>query len=184
MLVILSAASLLRSEVDVLVGNPDLAVEPVCETGFGYGDCRKGHCLYRSRFESGYVPLGSFGKDNSLVNSVKHIALNKIFPPHQGLFLQGEILGVSPVAVEKAAEHFDEVPKDLNLSFREELEDSKKLLEDFQFDDGTTGGSNEENEQDTLPDGDLKDRDSNLEEHVFKLQIQPPKLVLYLQCLD
>ena len=58
----------------------------------------KESCLYRSKFGSGYIPLGSFGKDKSLVNSVKHVALNKISPPIQGLFFQGEALGVSPVA--------------------------------------------------------------------------------------
>ena len=70
----------------------------MCETGFGCQDCAQGRCLYRSKFGSGFVPLESFGKDKSLVNSVKHITLNKISPPIQGLFFQGEALGVSPVA--------------------------------------------------------------------------------------
>ena len=60
-------------------------------------DCSKGRCLNRLRFGSGYVPLGSFGKDNAMINSVKHITLNKVSPPIQGLFFQGEALGVSPV---------------------------------------------------------------------------------------
>ena len=48
-------------------------------------------------FGLGYVPLGSFGKDQSLVTGTKHIAINKILPPLQGLFFQGEALGISPV---------------------------------------------------------------------------------------
>ena len=48
------------------------------------------------------------------------------------------------IAVEKAAETFEEVAKDLNLSVQEVREDSKKLLEDVYVDDGTTGGSNRE----------------------------------------
>ena len=86
-----------RKHLDILVGNPDLALQPVCETGFGSQECAQGHCLCRSKFGLGYVPLGSFGKDKSLVNSVKHVSLNKISPPIQGLFFQGEALGVSPV---------------------------------------------------------------------------------------
>ena len=74
----------------------------------------KGCCLYRSRFGYGYVPHGSFGKDKSLINSVKNISLKKISPPLQGLF------------------------------FQEEIEDSKKLLEDVYVNDGTTGGSKKE----------------------------------------
>ena len=57
----------------------------------------KGQCLYRSRFGSGYIPLGSFGKDQSLITVIKHVALCKILPPLQGLFFQGEALGASPV---------------------------------------------------------------------------------------
>merc|ERR1711895_277323 len=83
--------------VDVLIGNPDLALQPVCQSGFGCQDCAKGRCLYRSRFGTGYVPLGSFGKDNSFVSAIRHVALNRVSPPLQGLFFQGESLGVSPV---------------------------------------------------------------------------------------
>ena len=43
--------------------------------------------------------------------------------------------------MEKAAETFKDVTKDLNLSVKE---DSKKLLEDVYVDDGTTGGSKRE----------------------------------------
>ena len=87
-----------RKHLDILVGNPDLTLKPVCETGFGCQDCAQQGCLHRSKFRSGYIPLGSFGKDKYLVNSVKHVALNKISPPILGLFFQGEALGVSPVA--------------------------------------------------------------------------------------
>ena len=81
----------------MLIGNPDLALQPVCQSGFGCQDCAKGCCLYRSRFGAGYVPLGSFGKDTSITSAIKHIAHNRFSPPLQGLFFQGESLGVSPV---------------------------------------------------------------------------------------
>ena len=48
------------------------------------------------------------------------------------------------ISVEKAAETYQEVAKDLNLSVHEVKEDSKKLLEDIYVDDGTTGGSKKE----------------------------------------
>ena len=48
------------------------------------------------------------------------------------------------ISVEKAAETFEEVTKDLNLSVQEVREDSKKLLEDVYVNDGTTGGSKKE----------------------------------------
>ena len=48
------------------------------------------------------------------------------------------------ISVEKAAETFEEVAKDLNLSVQEVREDSKKLLENVYVDDGTTGGSKKE----------------------------------------
>ena len=79
------------------------------------------------------------------------------------------------MAVEKAAETFNEVPKDLNLSVQEEIEDSKKLLEDVHVNDGTTGGSKEENKQDTLPEADLEDIDFKPEEYVFKSHIPASK---------
>ena len=84
-----------RKYLDLQIGNPDLALQPVCQTGLGCEDCWKGHCLYRSRFGSGLVPLGSFGKNQNLANSVKHVTLNKISLPLQGLFFQRESLGVS-----------------------------------------------------------------------------------------
>ena len=48
------------------------------------------------------------------------------------------------ISMEKAAETFEEVTKDLNLSIKDVKEDSKKLLEDVYVDDGTTGGSKRE----------------------------------------
>ena len=48
------------------------------------------------------------------------------------------------IAVEKAAETFKEVAKDLNLSVQEVREDSKKLLEHVYVSDGTTVGSKRE----------------------------------------
>merc|ERR1712002_849575 len=89
--------SLPRKYLDLLIGNPNLALQPVCQSGYGCQDCAKGRCLYRSRFGTGYVPLGSFGKDNSHVSAIGHVALNRVSPPLQGLFFQGESLGVSPV---------------------------------------------------------------------------------------
>ena len=48
------------------------------------------------------------------------------------------------IAVEKAAETYEDVARDLNLSVEEVKKDSKKLLEDTYVDDGTTGGSKKE----------------------------------------
>ena len=48
---------LARKYLDILIGNPNLALQPVCESGFSCQDCAKGRCLYRSKFGSGYVPL-------------------------------------------------------------------------------------------------------------------------------
>ena len=48
------------------------------------------------------------------------------------------------ISVVKAAETFEEVTKDLNLSVQEVREDSKKLLEDIYVGDGTRGGSKNE----------------------------------------
>ena len=92
-----AAKPLARKYLDILIGNPNLSLQPVCETGFGCQDCANGRCLYTSKFGSGYVPLGSFGKDQSIVTGVKHVALSKISPPLQGLFFQGEALGSPPV---------------------------------------------------------------------------------------
>ena len=48
------------------------------------------------------------------------------------------------ISMEKAAETFEDVTKDLNLSIKDVIEDTKKLLEDVYVDDGTTGGSKRE----------------------------------------
>ena len=45
------------------------------------------------------------------------------------------------IAVKKAAESYEAVAKELNISVCEVKEDSKKLLKDTYVDDGTTGGS-------------------------------------------
>ena len=92
-----AAKPLAKKYLDILIGNPDLALQPACQSGFSCMDCAKGRCLFKSKFGSGYVPLGSFGKDQSLVSAIKHVALNKVSPTHQGLFFQEEALGVSPV---------------------------------------------------------------------------------------
>ena len=68
--------------VDMLIGNTHLVLQPVCQ------DCANGQCLYRSRFGSGYFPLGSFGKDHYLITVIKHVSLSKVLPPLQGLFFQ------------------------------------------------------------------------------------------------
>ena len=49
-----------RKHLDLLVGNPDLGIQPVCNLGFGCPDCSKGRCLYQSMFRSEYIPLGYF----------------------------------------------------------------------------------------------------------------------------
>ena len=79
-----AAKPLPKKYLDVLIGNPSLALKPVCETGFGCQDCARGRCLYRSKFGSGYVPLGSFWKDQSVVTITKHVALTKVTPHLQG----------------------------------------------------------------------------------------------------
>ena len=45
------------------------------------------------------------------------------------------------IAVKKAAESYEAVAKELNISVSKVREDSKKLLEDTYVDDETTGGS-------------------------------------------
>ena len=87
----------MKKNLDILIGNTDLALQPACKTGYGCRDCAKGRCLFRSKFGCGYVPLGSFGEDQGLVSTIKHVALNKVSPALQGLFFQGEALGVLPV---------------------------------------------------------------------------------------
>ena len=48
------------------------------------------------------------------------------------------------IAVERAAESFEEVANDLNLDVEEVKEDSIKLLKDTYIDNGTTGGTKEQ----------------------------------------
>ena len=55
-----TAKSLPRKHLDVLVSNINLGLCPVCNFGFKFPDCNKGCCLFKSRFRSGYVPVGSF----------------------------------------------------------------------------------------------------------------------------
>ena len=92
-----ASKSLPKKHLDILIGNPDLGLQPVCRVGFGCPDCRKGRCLYKSRFSEGVVPLGSFSKNAAAISSIKHVALSRLIPPLQGLFFQGEALGISPI---------------------------------------------------------------------------------------
>ena len=92
-----AAKALPKKFLDILVGNPNLGLQPVCKYGFGCKDCERGRCLYKSRFGSRFVPLGSFGDDQPLVNVVRHIALTKIAPVLEGMFFQGEALRVSAI---------------------------------------------------------------------------------------
>ena len=48
---------------------------------------------------------------------------------------------IMTIAVERAAEAYQEVAKDMNLDEEEVKEDSIKLLKDVYVDDGTTRGS-------------------------------------------
>ena len=48
---------------------------------------------------------------------------------------------IMTIAVERAAEAYQQVAKDMNLDEEEVKEDSIKLLKDVYVDDGTTGGS-------------------------------------------
>ena len=70
-----AAKPLYKKYLDIIIGNPNLGLQPVCEAGFRCQDCAQGHCLYHSKFGSGYVPLGSFGKDQPIVTVLKHVAL-------------------------------------------------------------------------------------------------------------
>ena len=51
---------MVKKHLDILIGNSDLALQPACKTGYGCRDCAKGRCLFRSKFGSGYIPLGSY----------------------------------------------------------------------------------------------------------------------------
>merc|ERR1712089_65792 len=51
-----AAKPLARKYLDILIGYPNLALQTVCETGFGCQDCAKGRCLYRSKFGSVETP--------------------------------------------------------------------------------------------------------------------------------
>ena len=75
-----AAKPLSKKYLDMLIGNPNLALQPVCESGFSCQDCAKGRCLYRSKFRSRYIPLESFGKDHYLITVIKHVALSKVSP--------------------------------------------------------------------------------------------------------
>ena len=86
-----------RRYIDVLIGNSHLGLQPVCSIGFGCSNCIKGRCIFRSRFGEGYVPLGSFQGDNSIINVIRHMSLTRIAPVLDVPFFQAEQLGVRPV---------------------------------------------------------------------------------------
>ena len=81
-----AAKPLNKKYLDVLIGNQNLGLQLVCETRICYQDCAQGHCVYCSKFGSGYVPLGSFGKDQPIATVLKHDTLTKASPSIQGLF--------------------------------------------------------------------------------------------------
>merc|ERR1712082_376555 len=72
-----ASRSLPKKHHDILIRNPDLGLQPVCRVGFICPDCRKGRCLYQSRFSEGVVPLSSFSKDVAAVSSIKRVALTQ-----------------------------------------------------------------------------------------------------------
>merc|ERR1712112_706978 len=72
-------------------------------SGFGCQDCAKGRCLYRSRFGSGYVPLGNFGENCSLATGIKHVALNKFYPPQKPFNEDSIIIEKKAVKISKSA---------------------------------------------------------------------------------
>ena len=37
-----------KKYLDILIGNSNLGLKPVCNYGFGYQNCSRGRCLYRS----------------------------------------------------------------------------------------------------------------------------------------
>merc|ERR1711873_371096 len=73
-----------KKYLDLLIGNLDLGLQPVCRVGFDCPDCRKGRCLYQSRFSEGVVPLGSFFTNVTAVSSIKDVALTKVMPLLKG----------------------------------------------------------------------------------------------------
>ena len=64
-----------KKALEILIGNPNLSLQPCCHRGFGCPDCEQDRCLYRSKFGCGWVPLGRFGSEKmSSIGSIKHIA--------------------------------------------------------------------------------------------------------------
>ena len=73
--------SLPRKYLDLLIGNSDLGLQPVCNVGFGCKDCQQGRCLYRSHFGHGYIPLGTFNNNKDSNTEPKRVvALAKMSP--------------------------------------------------------------------------------------------------------
>merc|ERR1712082_376835 len=63
-----ASRSLPKKHLDILIGNPDLGLQPVCRVGFGCPDCRKERYLYKSRFSEAVVPLSSFSTNAPAVS--------------------------------------------------------------------------------------------------------------------
>ena len=87
--------------MNLLIGNPNIGLQPKCGTGSGCQDCLGNLCCYTSRFSYGHVLIGSLkdqhGVNANNVSSIRQIALCKIFPALKGAFFQGEAIGASPV---------------------------------------------------------------------------------------
>ena len=87
-----------KKPVQVLIGNPNLSLQPSCHSGFGCPDCAQDRCLLQSKFGAGWVPLGNFGgEDTTSIGSIRHVCLQKVSPALKDMFFQGEALGVSPI---------------------------------------------------------------------------------------
>lgn len=76
---------------------PKLGLAVSRRNGFWCGYCDQGRCLYKSKFANVFVPLGSFGQNSSIINSVTHVTISLLTPPLSGPFFQGKVLGVSPI---------------------------------------------------------------------------------------
>ena len=73
-----------KKYLDILMGNSNLGLQPVCNYGFGCQNCYRGRCLYRSRFADGYIPLGNFSNNKDVNTGLKHVVIAKLSPPISG----------------------------------------------------------------------------------------------------
>ena len=59
--------------LDLLVGNTGLALQPKCTGGMKCRDCQAGLCCYESKFGEGYVLIGHVQSQESLLSNVSRL---------------------------------------------------------------------------------------------------------------